>query len=91
MYISPWIALSIDTFATLLAQTGYTIQKKGHMSVEAHNALSPNPKERKNGFYTKTWIAGFALACFAGAMHAGKCFNKQIALLFLLKASVEIF
>ena len=72
MYIPSSVALIIDTVATLLCQGGYVIQKKGHMSVEAHNTVTRNVDDKKSGFMTCTWFWGFALSLFAGFLHAGK-------------------
>ena len=73
MYISPALALFIDTTVTILAQSGYIIQKKAHQSVEAHNSTITNESERKSGFYTCKWILGISIATIAGFFHAGKC------------------
>ena len=76
VYISPGLALTIDTVATFVCQGGYTIQKKGHMSVEAGNAQQVDPRDRKSGFLTGVWIFGFFLSCLAGLLHAGKSLSK---------------
>ena len=72
MYISPTIALIIDTGATLLCQSGYVIQKKGHQSVENFNARQTNEHDRKSGFITCTWVIGFSISCVSAALHASK-------------------
>ena len=72
VHIEAGWALALDTFATFLMQIGYAIQKKGHMSVESHNARVHDPKDRKNGFFTCTWLSGILLSLFAGLLHAGK-------------------
>jgi len=72
MYISPGLALTIDTMATIFCQSGYVIQKKGHQSVEAHNANIHNESERKSGFFTCKWVVGMSIAVTAAVFHAGK-------------------
>ena len=72
VYIPPAVALFIDTFATLMCQTGYLFQKKGHMSVEAHNSKERDPRDRKSGFFTCLWVTGFIVSASAGWLHAGK-------------------
>ena len=76
MYIKASVALAFDTFATLMCQTGYLIQKRGHQSVEAHNTNVSDPKDRKNGYLTWKWIVGITISVLAGFIHACKslCF-----------------
>ena len=72
MYLSPGFALTIDTIATFICQSGYVIQKRGHMSVEAANMQVSDPKQRKSGFFTCIWLTGFIVSLSAGFLHACK-------------------
>ena len=80
VHISALWALVTDTFATFVCQAGYMIQKKGHMSVEAHNAQVADPKDRKSGFLTLTWAIGISISFIAGFLHAGKIKKRKFVL-----------
>ena len=69
MGISSGVALLIDFFATFLCQSGYVLQKKGHVSVESHNTASET-ENKLSGFTTWIWFMGFLVATLAGVMHA---------------------
>ena len=86
MFLSAGIALLIDTLATFVCQSGYLLMKKGQMSVESHNAVTVDLKNKKSGFTTCIWVIGFIIIFISAIFHASKCLliDKTILKLFVL-------
>ena len=86
MGISSAVALIIDFFATFLCQSGYVLQKKGHVSVESHNAANET-ENKMSGFTTWTWLLGFLVSTLAGVLHAVVTPFADIVLLSSISAT----
>ena len=91
MTISSGFALLIDSLATLLCQSGYVLQKKGHMSVESHNASTNENDNKKSGFITCIWAIGFGMSCIAGILHASKFYYTHPALSKQSRHEIRIY